>query len=193
MDSDITELLRAAEGGNEDAAQRLYSLVYDQLRVLALRQRGSWRGDETLNTTALVNEAYLKLVSAADQQWQSRGHFFAVAARAMRQILVDKARQRSSAKRGANAVHQPIDEARVAADPMSDSTATEILTLHELLDELESTHPRQARVIECRFFGGLKIEETCQALGIAASTVRRDWELAKIWLHQRLSEQARAG
>lgn len=183
---DITQLLQAAETGDQTASEELYKVVYSQLREVALRQRSSWRGDLTLNTTALINEAWLKLADGATPQWESRGHFLAVAATVMRQILVDKARQRGSLKRGANSPHIALDETATAGTSFSPELAAEILRVHEALEKLTRTQPRQAQVIECRFFGGLQVEETCQALGISISTVRRDWELAKLWLQREL-------
>lgn len=184
---DITQLLHAAEGGDQQAGDRLYREIYERLRVMAGQQRAGWRGDDTLNTTALVNEAWLKLAGGQTPHWQSRGHFFAVASSVMRQILVDKARQRSSLKRGGDAVHLPIDESAVADSELPADLAAEILVIHDRLVELEARHPRQARVVECRFFGGLGIRETGEALGISPTTARRDWELAKISLYRSLS------
>lgn len=183
---DITQLLSRAETGDREASAALYDLVYQGLYSIAHSHRSRWRGDETLNATALVNEAYLKLASAADQRWQNRGHYFAVASRAMRQILVDRARERATGKRGNNAQHFAIDDALDAAADGPNPLAADVLTVHGLLDQLEVSHPRQVRVIECRFFAGLSIDETAEALAISATTVRRDWELAKIWLHQAL-------
>jgi len=183
---DITQLLRAAQDGESEAADQLYGVIYSQLRQVALRHRSGWRGDETLNTTALVNEAWLKLADGATPQWESRGHFLAVAATVMRQILVDKARHRSSLKRGANVPHQVLDEGATTDPSFSPELAAEILCVHEALEKLARIQPRQARVIECRFFGGYQVDETSQALGISLSTVRRDWELAKLWLQREL-------
>lgn len=183
---DITRLLAAAERGDEAAASALYGAVYGVLHDLARKHRGRWRGDDTLNATALVNEAFLKLSGSEIRHWQNRSHYFAVASRAMRQILVDKARARSTSRRGSGIEHVPINESIDGAGDWDEDLAAEILSLHALLEDLERRHPRQARVIECRFFGGLSLDETSHALGLSSSTVRRDWELAKIWLNQAL-------
>lgn len=187
-DSDITELLGRARGGDAGAASQLYREVYDQLHAMASGHRGRWRGDATLNATALVNEAFLKLAGSRHDDWQNRAHYFAVASRAMRQILVDKARSRCSSKRGANPQHVELDAERDESQDLTPEDAAEILGLHDLLERLLHNAPRQARVIECRFFGGLSIDETAAALEVSATTVRRDWELAKVWLHQNLNE-----
>ncbi len=183
---DITRLLAEAERGDEAAAAALYGAVYSALHELARKHRGRWRGDDTLNATALVNEAFLKLSGAEVKHWENRAHYFAVASRAMRQILVDKARARSTSRRGSGIEHVPINESLDGADDWDEDLATEILSLHAVLEDLERRYPRQAQVIECRFFGGLSLDETGHALGLSASTVRRDWELAKIWLNQAL-------
>jgi len=184
---EITELLQAAADGDREAGEQVYAAVYQELRKAALRQRLGWHGDDTLNTTALVNEAWLKLAEGRSPQWESRGHFLAVASSVMRQLLVDKSRQRRALKRGGEAVHVELNEANTGDEhALSDDLAEDILHLHEALNRLSRSHPRQARVIECRFFGGLQVEETSQALNISISTVRRDWELSKLWLHREL-------
>lgn len=187
---EITQLLKEAESGDRAALDRLYEAVYSELRKLAAQQRRRWSGNETLNATALVHEAYLKLVQLPNPEWQNRSHFFAVAARAMRHILVDEAKRVSAAKRGSNPQQLGLTQAEALMPEQDDGVATEILALHQLLESLEARNPRQVRVIECRFFAGLQAEETSEALGISVSTVRRDWELAKIWLEQHLGEAA---
>ncbi len=187
---DITELLQAAADGNQEAGEQVYAAVYQQLREAALRQRLGWYGDDTLNTTALVNEAWLKLAEGQTPQWESRGHFLAVASAVMRQLLVDRSRQRRAQKRGGDALHIEFDEASASDDQLlSADLAEDILHVHEALNRLSQSHPRQARVIECRFFGGLQVEETSQALNISISTIRRDWELGKLWLHRELKRE----
>lgn len=181
---DITKLLAEAEQGNEAATEQLYGAVYEVLHELARRHRGRWRGDDTLNATALVNEAFLKLSGPEPRQWHNRAHYFAVASRAMRQILVDKARSRATHRRGGEVEHVSLNDSVDGFGSWDAGLATEILSLHALLEDLERRYPRQAQVIECRFFGGLSLDETGEALGLSTSTVRRDWELAKIWLHQ---------
>ncbi len=187
---DITELLQAAADGNREAGEQVYSVVYQRLREAALHQRLGWYGDLTLNTTALVNEAWLKLAEGKTPRWESRGHFLAVASAVMRQLLVDRSRQRRANKRGGNIVHVDFDEEAAAdAGNLSAELAEDILHIHDALEKLGRSHPRQAQVIECRFFGGLQVEETSQALKISVSTVRRDWELSKLWLHRELKRE----
>lgn len=186
---EITQLLKDAESGDQASLDRLYQAVYAKLHTLAAEQRRNWHGNQTLNTTALVHEAYLKLVQLSNPAWRNRGHFFAVAGRAMRHVLVDEARRLNTVKRGENP--QRVDlaetEAIMAED---DALAQDVLALNQGLDSLESRNPRQVRVFECRFFAGLPVSETSQTLGISLSTVRRDWELAKVWLERYLDRPA---
>lgn len=182
---DITRLLEAVERDEAGAADRLFREVYQQLRILSRHHRGHWRGDETLNTTALVHEAYLKLAGNDAPAFRNRRHFFGAASRAMRQILVDYARRRQAVRHGGGQQRLELDEQQ-AGPELPDALAEEVLDLHAALERLEITHPRQARVVECRFFGGLQVEETCLALGVSKSTVKRDWELAKLWLFREL-------
>lgn len=188
---DITQLLLQADAGDLEAGEQVFAAVYNQLKQVARHQRGRWQQDATLNATALVNEAWLKLSQGAERDWQNQGHFFAVAARAMRQILVDNARQHHALKRGGDSERVHEDQTLADTDGLSTEAAADVLALHETLEQLEKTHPRQARVVEYRFFGGLQFTEISQALGISLSTVRRDWELAKIWLQGALSELPR--
>jgi RNA polymerase sigma-70 factor, ECF subfamily len=177
----LTGLLVEWREGDQAALDRLMPLVYDQLRRIAYVQRE--RNGHTLQTSALVNEAYLRL---ADQKvlWQNRAHFFAVAARVMRHILIDHARRRRYAKHGGDAQQVPIDDAAV----MSLDRAAELIALEEALDELAQLDQRKSRVVELRYFGGLSLEETAEALNISLMTVRRDWRAAKAWLYRRLKE-----
>jgi RNA polymerase sigma factor (TIGR02999 family) len=156
------------------------------LRRAARGQRMRWEGNDTLNTTALVNEAYIKLTKAAGAHWTDRGHFFAVASQAMRQILVNYARDRRAARRGGGAVHVPLSE----VNPVSEAAAEELLVMHETLERLAEFNPRQARVVECRFFAGLSIRETAQALSVSEATVERDWAVASAWLRRELDAGA---
>lgn len=176
----VSELLDAYRRGDDSALEKLVPLVYDDLRLLARRQRRRLPAGETLNTTALVHEVYLKLRGNAGPGWQDRAHFLAVASRAMRQILVDYARRRGAGKRGAGAAVLPLDErdAAVARD------ADRILALDEALEGLGRLDPRLPRIVECRFFGGLTEEETAQALGVSTRTVQRDWLRARAWLRE---------
>jgi RNA polymerase sigma factor (TIGR02999 family) len=179
----LTGLLVEWHDGDQAALDRLMPLVYEQLRRIAHRYVQRERNGHTLQTSALVNEAYLRL---ADQKvaWQNRAHFFAVTARVMRHILIDHARRRQYAKHGGDARQVPIDEAA----GMSLERAAELIALEEALDELAQLDPRKSRVVELRYFGGLSLEETAEALNISLMTVRRDWRAAKAWLYRRLKE-----
>jgi RNA polymerase sigma-70 factor (ECF subfamily) len=179
----LTGLLVEWREGDQAALERLIPLVYDQLRRIAHRYVQRERNGHTLQTSALVNEAYLRL---ADQQvvWQNRAHFFAVTARVMRHILIDHARRRRYAKHGGEARQVPIEEAAT----MSMERADELIALEEALEELAQLDPRKSRVVELRYFGGLSLEETAEALEISLMTVRRDWRAAKAWLYRRVKE-----
>jgi len=181
---DIAGLLAAWRAGDAQAFDRLFPLVYDELRRIAHRQLGSERPDHTLDTTALVHEAYLKLVDQTRAQLTDRAHFFAVAARAMRRILVDYARRHRAAKRGGPQAPVSLDESMLLADQRADT----LVALDEALTRLAEVEERLSRVVECRFFGGLTEEETAEALTVTARTVRRDWVKAKGWLYQALRE-----
>jgi RNA polymerase sigma factor (TIGR02999 family) len=181
---DITGLLVAWRAGDRTALDRLFPLVYDELRRIAHRQLGRERPDHTLGTTALVHEAYLKLVDQTRAQLTDRAHFFAVAARAMRRILVDYARRHSAAKRGGAQARVSLDDATLVADERADT----LVALDDALTRLAEVDDRLSRVVECRFFGGLTEEETAEALAVTARTVRRDWVKAKGWLAQELRE-----
>jgi RNA polymerase sigma-70 factor, ECF subfamily len=181
--ADVTELLLASARGDAEARDHLMAIVYDELRGIARRQLRHERSDHTLQATALVNEAYLKLVKLDRIQWQNRAHFFAIAAQAIRRVLVDHATARRRKKRGGEWQAVSLEEAA----ELFDVQAEEMLGLDDALRRLEAIYPRQARVVECRFFGGLSIEETAAALDISPRTVKRDWELARAWLFQELS------
>lgn len=181
---DITGLLMAWRAGDAGAVDRLFSLVYDELRAIAHRQLGGERPGHTLGTTSLVHEAYLKLVDQTRAQLTDRAHFFAVAARAMRRILVDYARRHRALKRGGAAAHISLSDAPLIAAQRADT----LVALDEALSRLADVDERLPRVIECRFFGGLTEEETAEALGVTARTVRRDWVKAKGWLSRALRE-----
>jgi len=176
--ADVTRLLHAWRAGDEGALERLTPLVYDELRRLAhARLRGEHPG-RSFQTTALVNEAYLKLVEARDVSWQDRTHFFALCAQAMRHILVDAARARHAAKRGGENARVPlVDEVAVTPPPDVD-----VLALNEALEQLAESDPRKAQIVELRYFGGLSIEETAEALQMSRQTVIRDWSVAKLRL-----------
>lgn len=179
-----TQLLEALVDGDRAAMEKLWPIVYDELRRLAHRQLFSERPDHTFNTTDLVHEAYLKLVRLDRIRWQNKAHFFALASQAMRNILVNYAVKRSAQKRGGGQAPLPLDEALV----MSEQRAEALLALDEALTRLQQLSERQHRVVECRFFGGLSIEETAEALDISPATVKRDWNIARAWLNRELRE-----
>lgn len=181
--AEITGLLLRWSEGDERALDQLTPLVYDDLRRMAYFLLKKERPGHTLQPTALVNEACLKLGDAARTPWQNRAHFLAVAARAMRQILVDYARGRLRDKRGAGATVLPLDEALVFAP----ERPRELLDLDDALDRLASVHPRKAKVVELRFFGGMSIDETAAVLHISDNTVTRDWDFAKAWLRREMT------
>lgn len=178
QDQAVTEALLAHRQGTPGAFDRLVALVYDDLRRIAHRQLGRLRPGGTVNSTALVHEAYLKMVDQSRVSWQDRSHFFGIAARAMRQILVDHARRRGRIKRGGDAKAVTLDEnaASVAAD------ADRILMINDAMERLSAFDPRLTEVIECRFFAGYSEEETAEILGMSARTVRRDWTRGRAWL-----------
>jgi len=166
--------------GDESALNKLMPLVYDELRRLAHRYMNREREGHTLQTTALVNEAYLRLVDQSEVHWENRTHFFAVAARVMRHILVDHAREHSRAKRGGKASIVSLDEAAT----LTPERAHEVLALDEALNELAKIDKRKSEVVELRYFGGLSIDETAEFLKITPTTVSRDWRWAKAWLYK---------
>jgi RNA polymerase sigma factor (TIGR02999 family) len=182
----VTELLIALRDGDRDALNEIVPLVHGELKRIARSKLRRERRDHTLDTTALVNEAYLKLVQVDRVQWQSRAHFLAIAATAMRNILVSHARHRKRSKRGGGAVHVSLAEAADFPAPEADR----ILDLDAALDNLAALNPRHARIVECRFFGGMTIEETAAALGISAATAKRDWVVLRGWLHRELEGRA---
>ena len=181
---EITELLISWGNGDHAALDQLIPLVFADLKEIAHRRLRSERQGHTLQTTALVNEVYLKLVNERDMQWQNRAHFFAVAARLIRNILVDYARTKNYAKRGGGAVHVTLDEAVM----MADERATDVLSLDEALQALAAVDERKCKVAELRFFAGLSVEETAEVLKISPETVTRDWRMAKAWLRKELSK-----
>lgn len=179
----ITALLRAWRGGDQEARDQLVPVVYPELRRLAQRYMRRERSGHTLQTTALVNEAYLRLVDISGVTWQDRAHFFAVSAQIMRRILVDAARARITAKRGSGAPRVNLDE----VPDVSSVRAGELTAIDEALTRLAQVDARKAQVIELRFFGGLSVEETAEVLKISPQSVMRDWKLAKAWLLRELS------
>ena len=188
-DPSVTTLLEAVREGDRAALNALFPVVYDELHALAHRRRQNWQGDYTLNTTALVHEAYLKLIDQTRAEYASRAHFFAVAARAMRHIQINYAKYRRRKKRGGDVQKIPLDElSRLFAEetPLTDDSAETLVALDEALERLETVSERQSRIVECRFFGGMTIDETAEALGISPATVKRGWAMAQAWLHREM-------
>jgi RNA polymerase sigma factor (TIGR02999 family) len=182
----VTELLAQWSHGDDAALTELTPLVYEELRRLAHHHMGGQRPDHTLQTTALVNEAYLRLADQTNPSWQNRAHFFAVAARAMRQILVSYARSQRAQKRGGGALKIELDEVAL----ISTEESQEIVDLHEALQRLATLDSRKAQVVELKYFGGLNYDEMAEVLKISRVTVRRDWEFAKVWLYTELHDTA---
>ena len=178
----VTQLLQEWSKGDDSALAELTPLVYQELRRLAHHYMEGERPDHTLQTTALVNEAYLRLTDQTHPNWQSRAHFFAVAARAMRQILVSYARSNRAQKRGGGANRTELDEAAI----LSPEQSNEIVDVHEALEKLGRLDERKARVVELKYFGGLNHDEIAEVMKISTITVRRDWVFAKAWLHNEL-------
>ena len=181
--ADVTALLKAWSGGDQAALEGLTGHVYDELRLIARRYMRNERAGNTLQTTALVNEVYLRLVDVKSVEWDQRAQFFAIAAQMMRRILVDAARARSSNKRGGGAIKVNVDDAPVLS-PERDSS---LVALDDALEAFAKMAPRQAKVVELRYFGGLNEEEAAQVLKTSTRTVRRDWDFAKSWLMRELN------
>jgi RNA polymerase sigma factor (TIGR02999 family) len=182
-EASVTQLLELASAGDPTAIDRVFPLVYDELRALAQRQLRNESEGHTLNSGALVHEAYFRLVGRTRTHWRDRAHFMAIAARSMRRILIDHARRLRAVRRGGGVDRVPVEGAHLlSADP----PAEQLLELDAALSRLASLHERQARVVECRFFGGLTEEETAAALGIGVRTAKRDWAKARAWLYQEL-------
>jgi RNA polymerase sigma-70 factor (ECF subfamily) len=183
----LTELLDDWHRGDRTALDKLTPLIYDELRRTAHRCVRRERNGNTLQTTALVNEAYLRLAGQEKPVWQNRAHFFAVTAQVMRHILTDHARRRRYAKHGGELQQVPLEE----ASAMTDQRAAELVALDEALDGLAKIDPRKSRVVELRYFGGLSLEETANVLGISLMTVRRDWRAARAWLFKTMKDEDR--
>jgi len=178
----VTQLLRASRGGSREALDGLFSLLYDELRRIAHRQLGGQARGGTLNTTALIHEAFLRMVDQTQVDWDDRAHFFGYAARTMRAIIVDYARRRCAQKRGGRLTHISFDD----SDLPVETQAEVIVAVDAALTRLAEVSERLSRLVECRFFGGMSIEETATALSISDRTVRRDWIKAKAWLYDEL-------
>lgn len=182
---EVTRLLAAWSDGDRSALDKLLPLVGKELHELAHRYMSRERPDHTLQTTALVNEAYMRLVDQKDVRWQNRAHFFAIAASIMRRILIDHARKIAYQKRGGGVLKVSLDDVAI----VSDERAAELLALDEALQSLAEVDERKTRVVELRYFGGLSVEETAEVLGVSSDTVTRDWRRAKAFLHRELGKQ----
>ena len=180
---DVTQLLLDWSNGDRAALDKLMPLIDEELRRLAHRYMNRERAGHTLQTTALVNEAFLRLVNRKNLQWQNRAHFFGIAAHLMRTILVDHARAHASAKRGGGARNLELNEALV----VSQQKASEVIALDEALKQLALLDPQQSRIVELRFFGGLTVEEAAEVLDVSPATIKREWSTAKAWLYHELS------
>jgi RNA polymerase sigma factor (TIGR02999 family) len=179
----ITELLASYGRGDKESLDQLMPIVYEELRRQAARYLRREQAGHTLQTTALIHEAYVRLVDQRNMQWQNRAHFFGIAAQMMRRILVDHARSKKRTKRGGSEVRVSLDEATVAVKGQD----LDVVALDEALQRLAEIDEQQSRVVELRFFSGLSVEETAEVMGISKSTVKRDWSMAKAWLHRELS------
>ncbi len=182
---EVTQLLVAWSNGDQAALEKLMPLIYDELHRLAHRYMAQERPEHTLQTSALVDEAYVRLVDQRDVHWQNRAQFFGIAATSMRRILVSYARSRNRAKRGGGALQVSLDEAAL----LSDERAAEMVALDEALERLAAVDPRKSQVVELRYFGGLSINETAEVLKVSPGTVMRDWTLAKAWLRREITGQ----
>lgn len=185
----VTRLLENLQKGEGAVQEELFEHVYAQLHRQARVQRRRWKGDPSFQTTALVNEAYLKLVDGGHRTWSSRSHFFGVAAKAMRHILINHARRQRAEKRGGDAPKLSLDQLRSSfgrAVAAADQRAEVLLVLDEALKRLEKVHGRASQVVECRYFVGMTIEETAEALTVSPATISRDWALARAWLYREM-------
>jgi len=185
---EITRLLQGWNDGDEQALEKLTPVLYRELHRMAHRYMRQERPGHTLQTTALINEAYIRLIGWKNVRWQNRAHFFGVSAQLMRKILVDSARSRNYAKRGAGARVVSLDE----APAVSRDRAQDILALDRALERLAEVDPRKSQIVELRFFGGLTLEEAAEVMNVSSRTIRRDWDLAKAWLSRAMSEETTA-
>ena len=179
----ITQLLQEASAGDRRASDALFESVYQELRAIASAQRRRWSGNETLNTTALINEAYVRLANTTLASYRDRSHFFATASKAMRQVLINYAERLAAAKRGGNPVRITLS----ALPLRDDNTIEELLHIDTLLKQLESKNARQCHVFECRVFGGMTIDETAAAIDVSPATIKRDWAVVSAWMFGQIS------
>lgn len=188
----VTQMLGDLRNGKQEVVHDLLPLVYYELHQMAKSQRKYWRGDHTLNTTALVHEAYIKLVDQTGIDWNNRAHFFSIASKAMRQILINYAKFRNRKKRGGDQRKVSLDEQMIPVEgafDLSDERAEMLVSLNEALTRLESFSARQSHIVECRFFGGMSIADTAEALHISPATVKRGWAMAQAWLYKELQKR----
>jgi RNA polymerase sigma factor (TIGR02999 family) len=185
----ITALLDATRQGDAQATEKLFGAVYSELKVIARSQRRRWVGNPTINTTALIHEAFIKLAAGDSASYANRTHFYATASKAMRQILVNYAEQQRASKRGGDAVQVPLED----AEWITETTADELLDMEKQLKRLEAENPRRCQIVECRLFGGMTVEETAEALGISAATVKREWQVASATLYRDLQLDPQRG
>lgn len=185
----VTRLLAELRDGRSEAFDELFPLVYRELHELAHRHRRTWRGNQTLNTTALVHEAYLKLAGRKNPSWKTEAHFLAAAAKAIRHILINYARDRGAQKRGGDWARVPLREDELPGPAGSEGSpwSERLLALDDALERLADLSARQSRIVECRFFGGMTVRQTAEALGFSTATVTRSWAVARAWLHRELS------
>lgn len=185
--SNVTQMLHDWSDGDREALDKLVPIVYEELRRQAARYLRRERPGHTLQTTALIHEAYIRLIDQKNVHWQNRAHFYAIAARLMRRILVDHARSRRAAKRGGSDIKLPLEDAMIA----SEGREVDLVALDEALERLAAIDPQQSRVVELRFFSGMSVEETAEVLGVSTRTVKRDWNVAKAWLRREIGEGER--
>lgn len=181
---DVTRLLGQLSAGNQDVADKLVPLIYDELRRIAGAQMRGERSSHTLQATAVVHEAYMRMAGEQKIEWQSRAHFFAIAAKTMRRVLLDYARQRHAERRGGDGARKVDIDAELL---IADDRLEDVVAMDRVLARLTEMDPEQGRMVELRFFAGLNVEETAEAMGISPRTVKREWRLAKAWLHRELA------
>ena len=182
--SNVTQMLHDWSHGDQEVLDKLVPVVYEELRRQAARYLKRERPGHTLQTTALIHEAYIRLIDQKNVHWQNRAHFYAISAKLMRRILVDHARSRQAAKRGGSDIKLPLEEAMSAPE----GREVDIVALDEALERLAAIDPQQSRVVELKFFSGMSVEETAEVLGVSTRTVKRDWNVAKAWLRREISE-----
>ena len=182
--SNVTQMLHDWSHGDREVLDKLVPVVYEELRRQAARYLKRERPGHTLQTTALIHEAYIRLIDQKNVHWQNRAHFYAISAKLMRRILVDHARSRQAAKRGGSDIKLPLEEAMIA----SEGREVDLVALDEALERLAAIDPQQSRVVELKFFSGMSVEETAEVLGVSTRTVKRDWNVAKAWLRREISE-----